>query len=121
MESLFRFYKNNNDGIEALKGPFIYMFSAKKWEVDGEFDFDIEMGTDDEYKLWLRKNLDNGFRLNPGEEGYDIFRNLRLTRLQKYGAQNLFGTSQEYDYLLNKLFEEAKTPSGIEDRKDLIR
>lgn len=121
MSSLFRFYKFNDENVEAIRESFIYLFSAKKWEDDSEFKFKIDIGTDEEYKLFLSEKLREEMNLPEGTAEYSKFRMRRAERLNRHGQLIYLDTPIELDLLVNILFEEAKSSNGIKEREELIK
>lgn len=99
MYSIYRFYKMNSDSKESLKRPMIYLFSTKKWEDDGEFDFEVDIGNYDDYKKFLRENLVAWFGLKVGDDGFEDFKKLRLSKLKEYDRLYLYEEIGEYAFL----------------------
>lgn len=121
MSSLFRFYKNNEESLDSLKTPFLYLASAEKWKPDGEFDFDIDIGTDEEYMRFLQRKLTEGFSLKQGDEDFEDFHHQRMEKLKEYGKLDLYGEIGEYVFLYDILFFEARTTEGIQKRTKSMR
>lgn len=121
MKSIYRFYKNNKQSFDSLAELYIYLFSAKTWEKDSEFDFDIDIGSDEDFKHFLERKLLSGFKLNLGDEGFEAFKQNRINKLTKYGKKELLNSDHEYAFLLEKLFEEAMSETGVVERRELIK
>lgn len=112
MPSIFRFYKYSDESLEALRIPLIFLYSAKKCEADGEHDFNIDIGSKDEYYNFISKELKKGFALNHADSEFLNFRQQCLNTLGKAGKIEFFDTPIEYDLLLQILFDEATSVEG---------
>jgi hypothetical protein len=121
VKSIFRYYKCNAENFEVLMTPYIFLYSARKWEADGEFDFKVVIESNEAFKQFLYKRLEEGFRLKKDDDGYFTFRVRCAYVLNKYGLIHLLGEKEEFDILLQKLYEEGTSEEGIKERKQLIK
>lgn len=121
MQSIYRFYKMNPQSIESLETPLIYLSNARKWENAGEFDFEIDIASLKDYKVFLRQYLVSGFNLKPQENGFNEFNNFRKSILRKYNREYLYGEMGEYIFLYYVLFQEIQTTEGLKERQCLIK
>ncbi len=121
MTSIYRFYKCSKENILSVENQIIYLYGAKEWEKDGECNFDVDIGTDNEYRGFLTKKLIEGFRLAETALGYYKFREKRIEKLFQYGLLQYLDTPIEFDTLLDIQFDEAKSANGIQERKYAIK
>jgi hypothetical protein len=118
VSSIFRFYKFNEENIDALNKSFIYLFSAKKWEEKGsEFEFSVDIGSDEEYRAYLAENLMVDFNL-PRESDA---RKEQIKKLCQYGKAIYVDTPIEFDLLVNISLDEAKSEKGKKERREAIK
>ncbi len=121
MSSLFRFYKFNDENIEAISESFIYLFSAKNWEDASEFEFKIDIGSDEDYRAFLSEKLMEEFNLPKEGIEYLKARNQQISKLMQYGKVLYIDTPIEFDLLIDILSNEARSESGIKERQQLIK
>ena len=121
MRSIFRFYKWDEENLEALRIPYIFLYSAQNWHDTGEFDFDINIGSEENYRNFLVRKLREGYSLDSGSQEYQIFRANCIQTLSKIGLFHYIDTAIELDTIADQLLKETSSPEGINDRKELIK
>jgi hypothetical protein len=121
MKSIFRFYKWNKENIDALKKPYIFLYSAKSWEDAGEFDFEINIGSEESYRNFLIRQLRKGYSLQRDSDEYKIFRTNCVKTLYENNLLDYIDTPIELDTIADIKLNEAASEEGIKERKELIK
>ncbi len=119
---ILRYFKANDENVEALETPYIFLFNAKQWKDQSELQFEIDISDPVQLRQFVDEVITQQMALPKGSTEYNEYFALRFNLLNEEGkAEVLSGTTKEKGEVVDLLTKKILADPKLQNRKGLIR